>query len=110
MAEKAIELTMIFPGMLNTKCPLAGCRAPECASGCVDDQLAEVARMSETDLVEQLALDQAWAPTPLATEDCARLFVDFEIAKSYLALGWGVMMACWKQLCLRVTMLKHWSW
>ena len=91
----------IFPEMgYSPHCLVAGCRAPELATGAIEDMLGVVSDYCCADMVRQL-------PEGLSSQQRTMLIDDFGMARSYFMLGLRLKLDCWRRLPLCLAGLAH---
>ena len=100
--KKPRDWSSIFPEMSRPRCPVAGCRAPELASGCLVDMLHMISEFTQADLARKL-------PHDLCESDKSTIFHDYSLARSYLQFGLELKLDCWKRLPWCLAALGHHS-
>ena len=98
--KRKVSWKSIFPNMAQPRCMLAGCRAPEIASGALEDCLRDIASMSCEEMI-------AAFPDNLSEQDRQAVIQDFGVARSYLELGLQLKFDCWSRLPWRLAALAH---
>lgn len=97
--KRKVSWRSIFPNMVQPKCMVAGCRAPEVAAGALEERLRDIASMSCEDMMAAFPVD--------LEEDRKALTQDFGVARSYLELGLRLKFDCWSCLPWRLAALAH---
>ena len=91
----------VFPEMGdNPQCPMAGCRAPELATGAVDEMMDIISGYCEADMVRKF-------PTGMTDEQRTMLIDDFGMARSYFIFAMRLKLDCWRRLPLCLAGLAH---
>ena len=86
---------------LQVSCPMMGKRAPQLASGCLQDTFEELSSLHKASLLKRMS------SRSLSPQEEALVMQDFEAGRNYISLGLQVKFDFWGKLPWRLAALAH---